>query len=301
MVTMFRRRHLEKSRRDYERQPAPEYLFERRPYELQCADRTPGRHEVDGRETRNVIVAGNQAPYLRTRLDELQLSRADVPALTVTVDPSNTVSVTGSGRTDWSLRFCAQGEGQTEAEARESLRQISMSRTGAIVSIDGPRLFSESAPKARGVLVIDAPADLPLIIHASYAAVEVRDMAGPVRIAAAHGRATILNTTGSVDAVAFVIDFAGSRGRVILSAEAEVNLRFCTPRFDGTLLGSAQRSIRTLVPAGFLTPFRAVVNRPGDFVCRADFCSRVVREKKGPAYYFTYRLDDSVPPGAAMQ
>ena len=97
MVTMFRRRHLEKSRRDYERQPAPEYLFERRPYELQCADRTPGRHEVDGRETRNVIVAGNQAPYLRTRLDELQLSRADVPALTVTVDPSNTVSVTGSG------------------------------------------------------------------------------------------------------------------------------------------------------------------------------------------------------------
>ena len=118
MVTMFRRRHLEKSRCDYERQPAPEYLFEGRPHELQCADRTPGRQEVDGGETRMVVVAANQAPYLRTRLDELQLSRAEVPALAVTVDPSNTVSVIGSGRTDWSLRFCAQGEGQTDRRAR---------------------------------------------------------------------------------------------------------------------------------------------------------------------------------------
>jgi len=98
---MFRRRRVAKSRREYELQPAPEFLFERRPYELRCADRKPGQRELDEREARAVLVAGNQAPYLLTRLDELRLSQADVPVLTVTADPSNCVDVAGgSGRND---------------------------------------------------------------------------------------------------------------------------------------------------------------------------------------------------------
>jgi hypothetical protein len=81
---MFRRRRLARSRREYELQRAPEFLFERRPYELRCADRKPGQHQFDERESQTVLVVGNQAPYLLTRLDELRLSQADVPALTVT-------------------------------------------------------------------------------------------------------------------------------------------------------------------------------------------------------------------------
>ena len=50
-------------------------------------------------------------------------------------------------------------------------------------------------------------------------------MNGPVRVTASHARAKILETTGQVDANAFVIDFAGSRGRVSLNAEAEINLK----------------------------------------------------------------------------
>jgi hypothetical protein len=152
----------------------------------------------------------------------------------------------------------------------------------------------------QGHLVIDAPADAAIVIHASYAAVQIRDMRGWVRAAATHGRATILNTTGQVDAVAFVVDFAGSSGRVTLSAEAEINMRLSTARFDGTLLAWAPRSVRTLVPPGFLTPFRAIVSRRQDFVCRAEFCSQVKREKKGDLYYFTYAGDNSVAPEAAM-
>jgi ferric-dicitrate binding protein FerR (iron transport regulator) len=53
----------------------------------------------------------------------------------------------------------------------------------------------------------------------------VRDLAGPVRIAATHARATVLNTCGQVDATAGVVDFAGSRGRVTLSTEAEIDLK----------------------------------------------------------------------------
>jgi hypothetical protein len=138
---MFRRRRVAKIRRDYELQPAGKLLFERRPYDIRCADRKPGRREVDerapvssgvrvARANRAVLVAANQAPYLLTRLDELRLSRVDVPVLTVTADPSNCVAAAGSNRPDWSLRFCAQGEGDPEDEARERLQEISMARAG---------------------------------------------------------------------------------------------------------------------------------------------------------------------------
>jgi hypothetical protein len=294
---MFRRRRLSKSRREYELERAPEFLVD---YEPWCADRKPGQPEID--EWRPIgLVAGNQAPYLLTRLDELRLSQADVPVLTVTADPANCVAAAGSTRPDWSLRFCAHGEGDTEDEARERLHERSMVRAGGTVSLTGPHLVSEAPTRmGRGQLLVDAPADAAIVIHASFAAVQIRDLKGTVRVAAAHARTTILNTTLRVDAIAMVVDFAGSKGRVTLSAEAEINMKLPTVRFDGTLLAWAQQSVRTLVPPGFLTPFRAIVSRRQDFVCRTEFCSRVRQEKQGDLYYFTYPGDNSVAPEAVM-
>ncbi len=273
-------------RRRYELEPAPEFLFERRPFRSECADRTPSRNRITERGARAVLVPGNQAPYLLTRPEEVTLSRADIPALTITADPSNSVAVGGSSRRDWSVHFCAQGDGKNEDEARERLQKISMTRLGSMLSLNGPRLGER--PQAEGFLVVDAPADAPLAIHASSAAVEIRDMAAPVRVAATHARATILDTTGQVDADAMVVDFAGSRGHVTLSAEAEINLKMTAPQFEGTLSAWAQHPVRILVPPGFVTPFQAMVNRPQDFICRVEFCSKVKQEKKGGLYIFTY-------------
>jgi hypothetical protein len=294
---MFRRRRLSKSRREYELERAPEFLFD---YEPWCANREPGQPEIE--EWRPVgLVAGNQAPYLLTRLDELRLSQTEVPVLTVTADAANCVAVAGSTRPDWSLRFCALGEGDTENEARERLQERSMVRAGGTVSLTGPHLLSaEPTRMGRGQLLVDAPADAVIVIHASFAAVQIRDLKGPVRVAAAHARTTILNTTGRVDAIAMLVDFAGSKGRVTLSAEAEINMKLPTVRFDGTLLAWAQQSVRTLVPPGFLTPFRAIVSRRQDFVCRTEFCSRVRQDKQGDLYYFTYDGDNSVAPEGVM-
>lgn len=50
------------------------------------------------------------------------------------------------------------------------------------------------------------------------------------------------------------------------------------------------------VPPGFITPFQALVNRPEDFVCRADFCSKVKKEKKNGLYVFTYIGDGGAAP-----
>jgi hypothetical protein len=278
------------SRRKYELQAAADFLFERTPLGSECADRTPGQVMAPGVR----LVVSPQAPYKRTRPETLTLSRADVPALTITADPSNLVEITGNNRSDWSLRFCAQGEGNSEDEARERLQKISMSRVGSAVSLNGPGLGHMAG--TGGKLIVDAPADAPIVVHASFAAVEVRDVTGPVRVTATHGRAKILDTTGKVDATGFVVDFAGSKGTVILSAEAEINLKLNTARFDGALSAWAQRPVRVLVPQAFQTPFQALVNRPQDFVCRTDFCSKVKQEKKGGLYVFTYGGDGNTPP-----
>ena len=125
-------------------------------------------------------------------------------------------------------------------------------------------------------------------------------MAAPVRVSATHGRATILDTTGQVDATALVVDFAGTRGRVTLSAEAEINMKLPTVRFDGTLLAWAERAVRVLVPPDFVTPFRAITSRRSDFVCRTAFASRVTHEQQGELHCFTYAGDHSAAPRTVM-
>ena len=281
-----------RARRESDVQPAPEFLFERRPFRFDCADRTPGQAAMNERGVR--LSMGNEGPFLLARPEETTISTRDVPSLTLTADPLNSISIGGNDRSDWSIRFCAQGEGNSEAEARGRLDQVSMILLGATVSLKSPILGEK--PQARGSFVLEAPAGAPIVIHASFAPVEIRDMAGPVRVTATHARAKILDTTGQVDAAAFVIDFAGSRGRVNLSAEAEINLKMTTPQFQGTLLAWAQRPVRMRVPPGFLTPFQALVNRPQDFVCRADFCSKVKKEKKNGLYVFTFLGDGSAAP-----
>jgi hypothetical protein len=86
------------------------------------------------------------------------------------------------------------------------------------------------------------------------------------------------------------VDFAGSSGRVTLSAEAEINLKITATEFDGTVLAWAQRSVRMLVPEGFNTPFKAIVGSRDDFVCRADFRSKVKQHRQGELYVYTYDL-----------
>jgi hypothetical protein len=279
-------------RRKQDLQPAAGFLFERRPFRSECANGKAGREEGSA----HVVLGGNQPPYRVTRSGELTLSRSDVPSLTITADPSQSVAMGGSSRSDWSLRYCATSGGRSEEEARAQLQHISMTHLGSTVSLNAPPVTD--GLQLRGSLIVNAPKDAPSVIHASYAAVEILDMTGPVRVTAAHARATILDTTGQVDAAAFVVDFAGSRGSISLSAEAEINLKMTAARFEGQLLAWSQGPVRVLVPSGFMTPFQVLVNRPQDFVCRADFCSKVKRDRRkdNGLYVFTYAGDGATSP-----
>jgi len=267
-------------RSDYERQPAPEFLFEPRPLR-----RWPPAAPQPGQ---SFIVAANQPAHRAIRHEERAIPGGDASILTITSDPYNSIAVVAGDEPNWKLFFLAEGGGETEAEAEQRLQGCLFGVTGSTVSLSRPDKFV--GLNASSELVVEAPRDAGVVIHASYAAVQVRDLAGPVRIAATHARATVLNTSGQVDVTAAVVDFAGSCGRITLSAEAEINLKITAPEFDGTMLAWAQRSVRMLVPAGFGTFFKAIVDTRDDFVCRAEFQSKVKESRQGELYVYTYDI-----------
>jgi hypothetical protein len=176
------------------------------------------------------------------------------------------------------------GQGNTVEEALGYMQKISMVRTGSLLTLNDTD--SRGLTGGQGRLIVTAPANAPVTVH-SDGWVEVHDMAGPVRIAAL-GRTTILNTSGLVDASAPIVDFGGSQGSVTLNATWDIEIKLTATEFRGNLRANAQRQVRAIFPPGFQTPMVVLVNRPKDFVCRADFCSKIKKDREYSLYRFTY-------------
>jgi hypothetical protein len=261
-------------------QRPPFTIVDERPFQMNCTDRpiplAPG--------TRGFAIGSPQAPYARTRLDTLDLPRNEVQALTIAADPINWIQIAGANQNHWTVQFCAKGEGNTIEEANSYLQKVSMQRTGSLLTLNNTD--ARGLTGGLGNLLLTAPAGAPVTVH-SDAAVEVHDMAGPVRVSAL-GRAVILNTTGRVDASAMDVDFAGSQGSVALNASWDIDIKLTATTFRGNLSANAQRQVHAFFPPGFQTPVEILVNRPKDFVCRADFCSKIEKDRVNFLYRFTY-------------
>jgi hypothetical protein len=238
-----------------------------------------------------------EALYVLTRLESRTISGPDNPALTITADPNNRITIVGKEQRDFSMQYCGLGGGGSEADARQRLGEGDITLDGSAVSLNNPSLPGRMTG---GSLYLEAPANALTVTHATYSSVDVRNMRGPVRVAASHARATIVNTTGQVDAEALHIDFAGARGMVRLISEGDIRLAL-PAKFDGTLSAEARESVQMLVPPEFQTPFRVTVNHAEDFVCRIDLCSKVQmrtqgEKNDGQRFIFTYSGDGSAPP-----
>jgi hypothetical protein len=277
--------------RAYEEQGAPSILFDKRPFHFDCAGRWPGKPWPPlPPGAHGYLTFSPQMPYSYTRLETLELQRQQIPALTFATENGNIlrISIQGARQDDWNLQFCAQGDGNSEAEARRYLSTVSMNRTGSLVTMNGGErgsLSPNGVSGGQGQLIVDAPADAPVTVHSSSGAIAVHDMDGPVRLAAPQARITVLNTTGEVDATGGIVDFAGSKGTVMTSS-METDIKITAQRFEGRLSAYAVREARVLVPRGFQTPMELIVNRPKDLICRADFCKNLHSKKNGGIYTF---------------
>jgi hypothetical protein len=282
--------------RKYETEAAPNFLFEEYPLHFDCSDRWPGMPLPPG--TYAYVNVNPQIPYSYTRLEALDLPRAQVAALTLAAENGAylDISIQGAKQNDWGLQFCARGEGNSEAEARQYLSTVSMSRIGSLVTLDGGGVGSigpGGPPGGRGQLLMNAPADAPLTIDSSSGSIKVHDMDGPVRLSAANGRITVLNSSGRVGANGAIVDFAGSKGTVTLTASMEADIKIIAQRFAGKISAEASHEARVLVPKGFQTPMELIVRRPKDLICRADICKNMQQKSDGWWHIYTLPGDGS--------
>jgi hypothetical protein len=254
------RRRAERHRREADRQPVPQFIFERGPIELQTRERINGVEQFSpGTTPQTFLTVSGEAPYRLVRLERQAMPIAEMPRLTVISDPNTSIYVSGIPEADaWRVEFCAHGEGNTEEEAKERLARIHLERGEGVLRLCRPlstsTLFADSGMSG-GELAATGPACAPVLIHASYCYVHVRDVSGPLHVSAAHGRVSLLDTSGEVDAVGFCIDLATAATRALLSVEGEVNLKL-RPGFSGLVTASAQHRVSLRVPADFRTAFR---------------------------------------------
>lgn len=269
--------------RKYELQRAPEFLFQRDIGYFNCT----GWPSDQPRRHGSYMTFSPRTPYRRTHLEEVAFSKDEIPSLIMTSDTTASVEVVGEARPDWSLQFCAKGDGDTDAEAQGHMQSLSMVRTGGMVSMAGRD--TDANHKELADLLVHAPADAPANFYLNEGWIKAADTNAPLRVAAPRGRAKFLETTGRVDATAGFIDFAGAKGTVDLHSSSEMDLKMTATRFDGTLTAMAQRSLRVLMPPGFETSFQVIVSRREDFACRTDFCPRVKEQKtRTGLFIFTY-------------
>jgi hypothetical protein len=280
------------SQRKYEIEAAPYFLFEERPFHFDCTDHYPGMPRPAGSYV-TFTTNPPQIPYSYARLDTLDLPQSQAPALTLAAQNGAylSVSIQGAKQDDWKLQFCARGEGNSVADAKQYLNTVSMSRIGSLVTLDGGEvgpIGPGGPPGGRGNLLVNAPADAPVTVDSWSGAVAVHDMDGPVRLSAPRARITVLNTTGRVDANGGIVDFAGSKGSVMATASMETDIKITGQRFEGKLSADADREARVLVPKGFQTSMELIVRRPKDFICRADVCGRMHQRRDNSWYIFSY-------------
>ena len=218
--------------------------------------------------------------YARSRSNTVDLPRYASPSLAIAAELGNLVEIDASTQDRWIVHYCATGKGNTPQEADGNLQKVSMERTGSLLTLNSP------GAAGYGHLLLEAPAGAPLIVH-SDDPVEIHDLSGPVRVSSL-GRAVILNTTGPVDVWAMAVDFAGSQGSVFLNTSQEIDFMITATRFQGSLGANAQHQVNAYFPPGFQTPVDVLVDRPKDFICRADFCSKMKKGRQEFLYRFTY-------------
>jgi hypothetical protein len=193
---------------------------------------------------------------------------------------------------NYSVQLCAEAGAASEADAKALLKEIKMTFDDKILSLSMPE-YMQARPSSSFVEV-QAPLQTPITLNSVYAGMRVIGMDGPVHISTTHGRITLLDTTGDVDArvESGIIDFSGHRGHVHLEADWEINLNFTAQNFDGSLDAKAQGPVRILLPSGFTATFEAIVQRKSDFVCRADISNRVSSHKRDGKWVFRFGSGD---------
>jgi len=218
--------------------------------------------EHGGRNSHVNVFAGQARKYL-SLVDRVMPQASS--SLELTVPPISLVSVTGSPNANVSIRVWAELTDTTTADLFAAVQLIS---EGGAVSLTGLPTLQIPAILRWDVM---APLARPLSVKSDHAAIDIFGITGPINVATAHGRVSVLESGPEVvvnAAAGGSILCSGKPGGIIsLTADGQITLRLTDPQFAGEIRAWARESIDVYVPNEFASAFRAEVPAADRLIC----------------------------------
>jgi putative adhesin len=233
----------------------------------------PGKSISDCSQVRLTVRDGDVAQSEQTKT----IPKNSISSLQVQAPRNGGIHIEGWDGNEYSIRACLSAVGDTTAEAKALLDQLSLSVRDGRVTVEGP-----SEGTWVGYLLVQAPngasIDLestngPISLNAISASVEARTLNGPISFSDVVGQVRAHAQNGP-------INVSGNKGDFRLEAQnGPIGVELEGSRWEsGELEATTQNGPLSLtLPASYQSAVRVEASRHSPVECRAIQCKQAAR------------------------
>ena len=239
----------------------------------------------------NILIDHDAAECsdLKVTADALEIVRSEnewtVPGNTpLRVQSGNNggILVRGWDRPEYSLRACLAAAADTAAEARAKLQQISVSRAGGVIGVNGP-----DEKHWMAYLLIRAPRGAAMNLKSNNAPIGVTGVTGSIEATNQNGPLSIHEVDGQVraDVRNGPISVEGGRGAYRLEVQnGPLSVKLWGNHWTGgEFEGHAQNGpLHLEIPSDYRSGVSVDTGGHGPVQCRAAQCRQAVRTWERP-------------------
>jgi hypothetical protein len=205
------------------------------------------------------------------------IPQSSVSSLKIQAPINGGIHVQGWGRNEYAIKACLAAAGDSAAEAKALLDQLSLSTQDGQVTVQGP-----SGQTWVGYLIVQAPDGANLDLKATNGPIGLTTLSATVRANTLNGPISFNDVTGQIQARAQngPIHVSGNKGDFHLEAQnGPIGVHLAGSRWEsGELEASAQNGPLTLtLPENYQSSVRVEASRHSPIQCRAVQCKQAVR------------------------
>jgi hypothetical protein len=187
------------------------------------------------------------------------------------------ISVQGWDRNEFAIKACLGASGDTAAEAKAILDQLSLSVRDGQVTVQGP-----GGEPWIGYLIVQAPNGATLDLESTNGPIGLSGITASIQARTTNGPISFNGVAGQVNAHAQngPIDVSGNKGTFHLEAQnGPIGVELEGSRWEsGELEASTQNGPLTLtLPEGYQSPVRVESSGHSPVTCRAVQCKQAAR------------------------
>ncbi len=204
----------------------------------------------------------------------LSIPANSISTLHVNAAKNGGIQVSGWDGDHYEVLACKTAAGETDAAAQQRLSEIKMVLNGDQLSVEGPQSEHWTA-----FLLIHAPKNVNLDMHATNGPIDARDISGTLTIDTENGPLAVRNCSGQVRATAKngPIQLIGTGGSATLNATngpVEVKVRGNAWTGGQVEARSENGPIVLAVPEGFQSAFLAEASEHAPMSCAGTVCGQ---------------------------